>query len=484
MLPYKTLITVNKNASQAVYQQVANAIIDLIRHGTIKPGSFIPPSRTMAEILQLHRKTIVAAYDELLSQDWIVSVPRKGTMVSMNLPELKPRHFKATDKKLQYSERNTNFYYRLSNAQAPDAKKVIYRFVINDGFPDARIAPLDALFRQYRYFLQRPFSDKQLMYGDLAGSLNLRNALCSFLFDTRGLNIQPNNVLVTRGAQMAIYLAARLLLKPGAKVIVGEPGYEMANQIFEQFGATLIKVRTDNDGIDVDEVEKICRKRKPGMLYVIPHHHHPTTATLSAARRMKLLSLIREHKLPVIEDDYDYDFHYARSPILPLASADHGGYIIYIGSVTKSFASTIRVGYMIAPEDFVWQAAQVKKLIDIRGDVLMEEVFAILFNNGDMQKHLKKSLNLYRQRRDSFCGILEREFKNEIYFTKPSGGMSVWTRFDKKHDLKRIAVNAAAQGLFMNANTGKINYNAMRMGFASFNEKEMRSVMDILKNVM
>jgi GntR family transcriptional regulator/MocR family aminotransferase len=488
MLPFKTLITVNKNASQAVYQQVANAIVDLIRHGTIRPGSYIPPSRTLADILQLHRKTIVAAYEELQSQDWIVSVPRKGMMVSVDLPELKPRNFKAAEKKFQYGGKSTNFFYRVSQAPVPDAKKNIYRFVITDGFPDARLAPMDALFRQYRYFLQRPFSDKQLMVGDLAGAANLRQALCGFLSDTRGLNIGHHNVLVTRGAQMAIYLAARLLLRPGAKVIVGEPGYEMANQIFEQFGAVLIKVHVDNDGIDVDEIEEICRRKKPDMLYVVPHHHHPTTATLSAARRMKLLSIIRTYKLPVIEDDYDYDFHFARSPILPLASADHGGYIIYIGSITKSFASTIRLGYMIATDDFVWQAAQVKKLIDIRGDVLMEEAFAILFNNGDMQKHLKKSVSLYRQRRDSFCSILDTEFAGRIHFAKPSGGMSVWTQFEKKYDLKKIALTAATHGLFLNANTGyntgRTNYNAMRMGFASFNEKEMRSVMDILKKLM
>lgn len=488
MLPFKTLIPVNRQASHPVYLQVANAIINLIRHGTIKPGSFIPPSRTMADVLQLHRKTIVAAYNELLSQDWIESVPRKGMKVSIHLPELKPRNFKADGKKPLYSEKNTNFYYRLNTIPVPAAKKIIYRFVINDGFPDARIAPLDALFRQYRYLLQRPFSDKQIMYGDLAGSINFRNALCNFVSDTRGLTIHAGNILITRGAQMAIYLAARLLIKPGTKVIVGEPSYGMANQIFEQFGADLIKVRTDNDGIDVDEIEKICRRQKPGMLYVVPHHHHPTTATLSAARRMRLLSLIREYKIPVIEDDYDYDFHYARSPILPLASSDHGGYIIYIGSVTKSFASTIRLGYLIAPEHFVWQAAQMKRLIDIRGDVLMEEAFAILFNNGDMQKHLKKSVKLYKQRRDAFCTILENEFADKISFTKPSGGMSVWTRFDKKYDLKKIAEKAASNGLFLNANngynTGKINYNAMRMGFASFNEKEMRAVMEILKKVV
>ena len=187
--------------------------------------------------------------------------------------------------------------------------------------------------------------------------------------------------------------------------------------------------------------------RKPAMLYIIPHHHHPTTVTLSAARRMKLLSLIREYKLPVIEDDYDYDFHYARSPILPLASADHDGYVIYIGSITKCFASSIRMGYLVATEDFVNNAAQLKRMIDIRGDVLLEESLAILFNNGDMQKHLKKSLKIYQQRRDLFCDLLEKEFKGKLSFIKPSGGMSVWVRFDKRYPLQKISEKASGAGI-------------------------------------
>ncbi|HKO80098.1 MAG TPA: PLP-dependent aminotransferase family protein, partial [Chitinophagaceae bacterium] len=341
---------------------------------------------------------------------------------------------------------------------------------------------------QYRYLLQRPSSDRQVMYGDPAGTVNFRTALTSFLTATRGLNIDISNLMITRGAQMAIYIAAGMLVKPGSSVIVGEPNYGTANSIFEQFGAKLLKVTVDENGIDVDAIEKLCRKKRPGMLYIIPHHHHPTTVTLSAARRMKLLSLIREYKLPVIEDDYDYDFHYSRSPILPLASADHGGYVIYIGSITKCFASAIRMGYLVAPEDFVSNAAHLKRMIDIRGDVLLEESLAILFNNGDMQKHLKKSLKIYQQRRDLFCDLLENEFHNKLSFVKPSGGMSVWVQFDKRYELKSIAEKAATQGLFMGDgsfyNTGKINYNALRMGFASLNEKEIQGAMGILKKIM
>lgn len=488
MLPFQTLLSVNRNLSAPVYHQVASGIISLIQDGTIRPGAFLPSSRVMAEMLTLHRKTIVAAYEELTAQDWIETIPRKGIIVARNLPELKPRSFKAASLVSPYKEKTAIFYQQINTIKRVGNRNKAYRFVINDGFPDSRIAPVDTLLRQYRYLLQRPSSDRQVMYGDPAGTLNFRTALATFLSGTRGLDIDTSNLLVTRGAQMAIYIAASMLIKQGSSVIVGEPNYGTANSIFEYFGAKLIKVPVDENGIDVDAIEKLCRKKKPAMLYIIPHHHHPTTVTLSAARRMKLLSLIREYKLPVIEDDYDYDFHYARSPILPLASADHGGYVIYIGSITKCFASAIRMGYLVAPEDFVNNAAQLKRMIDIRGDVLLEESLAILFNNGDMQKHLKKSLKIYQQRRDLFCDLLENEFKDKLSFTKPSGGMSVWVQFDKRYELKQIAEKASTQGLFMGDgsfyNTGKINYNALRMGFASLNEKEIQGAMGVLKKVV
>jgi GntR family transcriptional regulator/MocR family aminotransferase len=199
-----------------------------------------------------------------------------------------------------------------------------------------------------------------------------------------------------------------MILKDGSAVVVGEPNYFMANMIFQQCGAKLVNVAVDDSGIDVDAIEKICKRKKPDMLYIIPHHHHPTTVTLSADRRMKLLQLIRAYKLPVIEDDYDYDFHYSSSPILPLASADHGGNVIYIGSLTKTLAPSIRVGYMVAPENFINETAQLRRLIDIRGDNLLEEALAVLFNNGTMQRHLKKSVKLYHQRRDILCKSVKK----------------------------------------------------------------------------
>ncbi len=468
----------------AVYVQIANSLVNLIRNGTIKPGVLLPSSREMALMLQVHRKTIVAAYEELYVQDWIETIPRKGVQVSQHLPEIKPRTFKQDNQVSGYKGGAGFTFKKLSASPAVTHKPLTHRLVVNDGFPDPRIAPVGLLLKEYRRLFDNTATMGLSMEGARAGSVSLRTAIASFLSGTRGLSINAQNVLISRGAQMAIYMAAAMILKPGSTVIVGEPNYFMANMIFEQFGATLIRVPVDENGIDVDALEKICKKKKPSLLYIIPHHHHPTTVTLSADRRMKLLQLIRQYNLPVIEDDYDYDFHYNRNPILPLASADHGGNVIYIGSLTKFLAPNIRVGYMAAPENFIREAVQLRMMIDIRGDNLMEEALAILSNAGHIQRHLKKSVKLYHERRDMFCSLLENELGDIVSFTKPQGGMAVWARFNTKYPLPLIAQRASGQGLYLSDGShysaGGINYNAIRMGFASLNEKEMVEVVRII----
>lgn len=487
-LKYSELITINRDSDTAVYLQIAAGLINIIRERLVLKGSMLPSSRQLAEMLNVHRKTVNAAYDELSASGWVQPVPRKGIMVSVNTQDLTPLGFNQSLKAKPYHSINKDFFLKI---RANEAKKTIannYHTVVNDGFPDARIAPVDMLMKQYYTFLKKSHIQGQFMLGDITGSYNLRKEIAVFLTETRGLNIDTEHVLITRGAQMAIYIAAQMIIKPGDTVIVGEPGYFMANRIFKHFGATLIHVKVDEQGIDVDAISKICEKKRPNLLYVIPHHHHPTTVTLSADRRLKLLSLIRKYELPVIEDDYDYDYHYNKSPILPLASADHNGYVLYIGSLTKSFASALRIGYLVAGAALIWQAAALREMIDIRGDILMEEALAALYKNGHMQKHLNKAVKTYRQRRDHFCNLLSTELNDAVSFDKPSGGMSVWVKFNTGYNLPEIAYKAAKNGIYMNDgimyNTGNTNYNALRMGFASMNEMEMEELVKTLKTII
>ncbi len=226
-----------------MYQQISNRLVDLIRGGVIKPGAPLPSSRQMATLLRVHRKTVMAAYEELYVQDWVETIPRKGIMVSKRLPEISQKICKEMPGKKGYSHQPRIGYRNL----VPESQRILnagdHRLIINDGFPDLRIAPLDSILKEYRYLLRQPAMLRRMQYGDPAGSLNLRESLSQFLLDTRGIDCTPENIMMTHGAQMAISLAARLILRPGSTVVVGEPNYFMANKIFEECGARLIKIR-------------------------------------------------------------------------------------------------------------------------------------------------------------------------------------------------------------------------------------------------
>ncbi len=489
MILTENLLKIDKGLHIAVYQQIANGIISHIRQGTLKPGSALPSSRVLAQGLKVHRKTIVAAYDELYAQSWIDVVPRKGIFVAKKLPDVTPRPILDIVKPHSLPA-ETSFYVndkivtRRLFKSGPESN-----LVFNDGFPDTRIAPVELLVREYRRFASYQFTHKYLMYGPEQGSENLRNELANFLSETRGLNIGPEDILITKGAQMALYLTAQILLTKNDTVIVGEPGYSGANEIFEQTGAKLELVPVDDDGIDLDAVENICKKKKIRLLYVIPHHHTPTTVTLSAERRMRLLEMAQKYQFAIIEDDYDFDFQYASSPVLPLASANYYGSVIYVGSFCKTIAPGIRIGFMVAPRNFLLQATRLRKLIDRQGEHLLEEAMANLLKNGDISRHLKKANKLYHERRDELCRLLREHLADEVSFKVPEGGFAIWINYINKHEPVRVAENAAELGLtisngadYYHDKTFK-NYS-VRLGFASLNTDELKDAVEILKRAI
>ncbi|WP_237028649.1 PLP-dependent aminotransferase family protein [Pedobacter steynii] len=489
MLPFITLLSIDKTSNQPVYLQIANNVVNIIREGQIKPGTMLPGTRELARLLNIHRKTAIAAYDELYAQSWIEVVPRKGARIAQNLPDLQPQRWNEP-RLSSYGNMLAAPFYRIETHTNIPSGPVLRRpdFIIDEGYPDSRLAPLDLLNRAYRSRAKQNTVWKW-MPGSLAGgSPLLRTALVGYLLESRGLDIQDHHTLITHGAQMSIYIAASLLLKPGDAVIVADPSYFLANKVFESLGARLVRVPVDGYGMDMDAVEQACKKNQINALYVIPHHHHPTTVTLSPERRMRLLELSRRFDFTIIEDDYDYEFHYNSAPFLPLASSQHDGRVIYIGSFSKSIAPSVRVGFMIAPADFIRQAIQLRMMIDLRGDHILEDALAELIHNGDIGRYLKKANKAYFERRDHLCLVLETELKGIVDFDKPSGGMALWARFNKDYPLIRVADAAAAKGLLISRgfrNHGNLrDDNSIRMGFASLEINEMNAAIEILTGVL
>ena len=276
MIPITSLIALDKKSTVPIYQQLTNAIVQHIRGGRLRRGLKMPGTRLMAGTLKIHRKTLQIALDELVAQGWLQIVPRKGTFVTTEIPELKPIRMSKED---GGHPARSNFYVGRPFAVEfpPSDFQHTKNLIISDGFPDVRLAPLKVLTRELRSIERRGEFKKYYRYGNSQGIYYLRETLAGFLNDTRGLNVTPEEILITNGAQMGLYISAQLLLQPGDHIIIGDPGYVTATLAFQRAGATINRVAVDENGIDVEEVERLCEQKKnkvylPGASPPPPYH--------------------------------------------------------------------------------------------------------------------------------------------------------------------------------------------------------------------
>ncbi|GAA3511163.1 PLP-dependent aminotransferase family protein [Aquimarina addita] len=452
------------------------------------PNTKLPGSRILAEILEVHRKTIIATYDELKFQGWIQIIPYKGTFVNSQLPILKkieipiPENSKMSGKGTAgFSFTKNKYKHRLS---FPIKEDMLF---VGDGIPDNRLIPIDEIATLYRSVVKRKQHIKHFGYGSAYGNLELRKSLVKYLNETRGLSIDIDQILITRGSQMGLYLASKLIIGEKKEIVVGNSNYRTANDTFIEANGRINNVSVDNNGLIIEEIADLCKHKKIAIVYVTSHHHYPTTVTLSAERRVHLLALAKKYKFAIIEDDYDYDFNYNNAPIMPLASIDINGSVVYIGSISKILAPGLRIGYLIASKDFITEAAESRKAIDKQGDHLMEITMSYMIKEGNLQRHSKKTLKIYKQRRDLFCYLLKERLGEYFDFEIPNGGMAIWVTLDKKYDWDQGRNVALDHNLYLHNprryHTGIMNDRAIRMGFSSLNETEIRQVITILENV-
>lgn len=478
--PYESFILINRSSEISIYMQISNQLINAIQRGFLPFGIKLPGTRALSIILQVHRNTIVAAYEELFAQGWVESLPNKGTFVIGKNQE-KPFQIKDFEKNnLEHYPKSTGFSFKTSNILDNPFEYSNCEYIFNDGVPDIRLTQIDHHSRIYSSILKRK-AHKIGQYNQ-DGSEFFKKNLSQFLNLSRGLPISKINLLITRSTEMSIYIVSEILLSEGDIVLVGALSYFSVNMIFQKAGVKIQPISIDEEGINVEEVREACKKQKIRMLYLTPHHHYPTTVTLSAKRRLELLNLANEFGFIILEDDYDYDFHYDKSPILPLASADTNGMVIYIGSFGKSLVPGFRTGFIVAPENLMIEMRKYLGIIDRQGDVLMEHVLGEMIAEGEINRYLKKSLKTYQERRDYFVSLLDKNLGDYIDFQKPSGGLAVWMKWKIPVNLIQLSRNCAQNNLFIPKTLLYQNKNltAMRLGFGNLNLYEMDKSIEIL----
>jgi GntR family transcriptional regulator/MocR family aminotransferase len=459
-----------------LFLQIAQAVTDDIRRGRLRPGDALPGTRTLARSLGIQRLTVVAAFDELVAEGWIVTRPARGTFVSPELPEPAHRRFASGPAPEGIPDRIPFALEPGPPIEMPYQDLPAGALLFAPNRPDVRLISHDVIGRAYRRAARRG-RGVLLSYGRPQGHERLRAAIAGMLKSTRGVAASADDVCITRGSQMALALLARALVRPGDVVAMEALSYLPAAQVFRLQGARVVPIPVDQDGLTIDALERLARGGRLRAVHVTPHHQFPTTAILSAGRRLRLLELALQHRFAVIEEDYDHEFHYDGRPVLPLASADRAGVVAYVGTFSKVLAPGLRVGYVVAPRPLLASVTGHRLFTDVQGDRVLEFALAELIEEGEVQRHIRRVRREYRARRDLLAHALHEHVGEALRFRVPAGGIGLWVEAAPGVDIDAWAERARRGGALMTtaarfALDGRPR-PAARLGFASLDRGEL-----------
>jgi GntR family transcriptional regulator/MocR family aminotransferase len=381
-----------------IYAQLRAAILS----GRLAPGQRVPATRGLAEQLGLSRNTVARAYDDLLSEGYLEGRVGAGTFVSAALVGPPAREQASVES--GWTPPLSPWAGRALSGGAPTVldPRVAAGFDFRPGTPE-----WDAFPRRiwWRLLGRRLRAGELGRYADPAGYPALREAIASHLAASRAVVCTPEQVAIVNGTQQAIDLLARLLVSPGDRVVVEEPGYPEARRVLAAYGATIVPVPVDARGLRTEALPSDGGVR---LVYVTPSHQFPTGATLSLDRRLRLLEWARRHDALVIEDDYDSEFRYAGRPVESLQGLERTGRVVYLGTFSSVLFPPLRVGYVVLPIGLVEPFVATKWLADRGTGALEQQALADFIVEGHFSRHLRRMRRLGRARRDALLASLRR----------------------------------------------------------------------------
>ncbi|MGE8600278.1 MAG: PLP-dependent aminotransferase family protein [Acinetobacter calcoaceticus] len=467
--PWQIHFRIDEREEKTVFLKLTNLISQEILSGRLVQGTMLPGSRSLSKELGINRKTVQAVYEELEAQGWLVTRPRKGTFVADILPEKQLKIESVNERKI--------------NDKPTIQEAALYPH--NDGVPDPRLIPYELFSRAYRHALIKITQNQYMGYGNPQGMIELRQALQKMLSMERFMSVAEDEICIVRGSQMGIFLASRALPNRQGVIVVEELYYPSAFKAFQSNGFQVVSVKLNEQGIVIEDLERILQEHSVAAIYTTPHHQYPTTVTMPMSRRLQLLELSKKWGFYIIEDDYDHEFHYDSRPMPPLASLPHSELVIHVGSLSKVFAPGIRLGYIVASASVIQSITEDILLIDRQGNNITELALADLMQRGEIKRHIRKMKKIYQLRRDHALTEFSRVFSGDVQIQPPAGGMALWVKFQKsftkEQALKLDELNMDTEHKFRQDDSSN---RCIRFGFAALSEKEITSLIEKLNEVL
>jgi len=456
-------LTLNKKSKEPIYIQLYNSIKSEIEVGELKANDKLPSKRKLAFNLGISQNTVESAYSQLIVEGYIKSIEKKGYYV-LEISKL-----------LNINKENTLEY-------KDNKKKINYKYEFLSSRVDLESFPY-SIWKKINKDILTENNKDILQLGHSQGDYNLRNEIAKYLSESRGVNTNADNIVIGAGSEYLIQVLIGLI---GMDKSYGmeDPGYFKVRKIFKNFNIDLEGIDIDENGIKLENLNT----SNIDVTYITPSHQFPTGVIMPIKRRVELLSWANEDEgRYIIEDDYDSEFRFEGKPIPSLQSLDSKGKVIYMGTLSKAFAPSIRVAYMVLPnnlldlyrEKFSFYACTVSRLTQ-------QAVYKFI-KEGHFERHLNRMRNIYKRKREFLVLEIKNNWKNtQIIGT--NSGLHLLVKINNNMTEEELIEKAKKEkirvfGISSAYKNNKNDESIISLGYGSLKLEEIREAILILKSI-
>jgi len=465
-------IPIDRQSDVPIYKQIESYIREGILSGSLAPETRLPATRKLAEDLGVNRITVGNAYAELEADGLVGSRIGSGTYV------LPPWQIQPTPEAL--ADGQWPLWQQDLQRSGSASKRDWFLKLLNEsrhpnpisfagGVSDPQRFPVDEFRRVIQNVIRRD-GISALEYGDFRGYAPLRSTIAHILA-SQGVQVSPDNILITAGSQQALALVTRHLLKGGDIILVESPTYSEALGLFADLGLKIVGIPIDENGMQVEKLERLLLQYHPKLIYTVPNFQNPSGTCLSGQRRRQLISLADRHNIPIMEDDYVGDLRYEGRAQPALKALDPGGRGIYIGTFSKMLMPGLRVGFLVAEGPVYDSLANFKSFNDLATSNLIQRALEAFVSVGRYQAHLRRSCRVFRKRRDAMMSAIHRYMPDGTQVYKPQGGLFAWLKLPGKVSCEKLITFAVEEGVSFTPGTyffpdGSGGEDCMRLNFS------------------
>lgn len=467
---YELTISLDNRLGIPMYEQIYQYIKEDIQKGRIRAGEKLPSTRSLSAHLEVSRSTVDLAYEQLLSEGYVEAEPCRGYFVNQ-IEDL----------------------YQTPDQQSPSprtrvkeiAQEKSYKYDFSPSGVDLKYFPYNAWRKISKNIL---VEDKSEMFrlGDSQGEYGLRNAICNYLHQSRGMNPRPEQIVIGAGNDYILILLG-MILGGKRKIAFENPTYKQAYKLFENLGFEITSVDMDSKGLPVESL----RKLDVDMAYVMPSHQYPMGTVMPIKRRQELLHWASEKENRyVMEDDYDSEFRYKGKPIPALQGIDLHHKVIYLGTFSKAIAPSIRMSYMVLPDPLLEVYHRKCKFLNSTVSRVDQMIVQQFMEGGYHERHLNKSRAMYKGRHDYLMSALKPLIDSErCTISGENAGVHLLLHFHGRTSEEQLIEQARQQGIKVYGlseyyvETDKKGEPTIILGYATMDEEKIKTAAEILVKI-